>query len=58
MVLTRWGNLLTLAGSLMCSTLLISESGSDSVLERFSTRLVEYLSAELKRSKILSERVF
>jgi hypothetical protein len=42
----------------MCSTLLISESGSDSVLERFSTGLVEYLSAELKRSKILSELVF
>ncbi len=47
-----------LRNALLCSTLLISESGFDGVFERFSSRFaVEFLS-ELERSEILCEAIF
>lgn len=43
--------------SLMCSTLLISESGSNSVFESISSWFSEEFSSELKRSEILRQLV-
>ena len=44
--------------TLLCSTLLISESSFDSVFERFSSGFtVEFLS-ELERAEILCETIF
>jgi len=44
--------------TLLCSTLLISESGLDGVFERFSSGFAVEFSSELERSEILCEAIF
>jgi len=44
--------------ALLCSTLLISESGFDGVFERFSSGFAVEFSSELERSEILCEAIF
>ena len=44
--------------TLLCSTLLILERGSDRMFECLFTRFPEEFAAELKRSEILGEFVF
>ncbi len=44
--------------TLLCSTLLISESGFDGVFERFSSGFAVEFSSELERSEILCEAIF
>ena len=50
--------LASFTSTLLCSTLLISESGFDGVFERFSSGFAVEFSSELERSEILCEAVF